>query len=170
MTAGQNTMIFKTCRGASMQHVLQYIMANHCWIWKKVILQIMRLHSKAILSVSTEMGCAGYWTFDAIACLYCAYFFWQMQKLPRIQIEVKVLIRWILNYYSGKCVFSDVRKLYKKIGHLVISCSIIDFCNKLQWAFDNFIMDSWTSIWAPIIYFFDGRSPSRYKQIFLGEK
>ena len=72
--AGQNTMIFKTCRGASMQHVLQYIMANHCWIWKKVILQIMRLHSKAILSDSTEMGCAGYWTFGAIACLLYIFF------------------------------------------------------------------------------------------------
>ena len=164
MTAGQNTMIFKTCRGASMQHVLQYIMANHCWIWKKVILQIMRLHSKAILSRLYRNGlCAGYWTFDAIACIYCTYF------LANAKVTKNSNRSKSIDPLNSQLLFWEMCSLMlvQEIGHLVISCSIIDFCNKLQWAFDNFIMDSWTSIWAPIIYFFDGRSPSRYKQIFF---
>ena len=146
MTAGQNTMIFKTCRGASMQHVLQYIMANHCWIWKKVILQIMRLHSKAILSVSTEMGCAGYWTFGAIACLLYIFFLANAKVTKNSNRSKSIdplnsqLLFWEMCYCS--------LMLVQEIGHLVISCSIIDFCNKLQWGFEKFIMYSWTSIWG----------------------
>ena len=57
----------------------------------------------------------------------------------------------------------------QEIGHLVISCSIIDFCNKLQ-RFTVRVREVHHGLVfgaQSFTYFFDERSPLRHKQIFF---